>query len=254
MTKPGSSFIVHRSAFPAMFSGLNTESYDRNYSDRQLVRRVASYFMRDPRRLLWTLITIVVLAVLSAIQPLIVSEGINLLGETPDVQAMTTLVLVSLIIGLLFWAVNWLRRRFLARITGMVMSDLRVDAFEAVIGHDLSFFDQFRAGRIISRITTDTQEFSQVVVLIADIVSQLLSLVFLAAVLFRISWQLTLAVLLFSSTIVLVAYGMRRIARRVTRRGFQAIAEVNAAIQEAVTGISVAKNFRQRGRASTTSF
>jgi ATP-binding cassette subfamily B protein len=228
-----------------MFSGLNTESYDRNYSDRQLVRRVASYFMRDPRRLLWTLITIVVLAVLSAIQPLIVSEGINLLGETPDVQAMTTLVLVSLIIGLLFWAVNWLRRRFLARITGMVMSDLRVDAFEAVIGHDLSFFDQFRAGRIISRITTDTQEFSQVVVLIADIVSQLLSLVFLAAVLFRISWQLTLAVLLFSSTIVLVAYGMRRIARRVTRRGFQAIAEVNAAIQEAVTGISVAKNFRQ---------
>ena len=228
-----------------MFSGLNTESYDRNYSDRQLVRRVASYFMRDPRRLLWTLITIVVLAVLSAIQPLIVSEGINLLGETPDVQAMTTLVLISLIIGLLFWAVNWLRRRFLARITGMVMSDLRVDAFEAVIGHDLSFFDQFRAGRIISRITTDTQEFSQVVVLIADIVSQLLSLVFLAAVLFRISWQLTLAVLLFSSTIVLVAYGMRRIARRVTRRGFQAIAEVNAAIQEAVTGISVAKNFRQ---------
>jgi ATP-binding cassette subfamily B protein len=228
-----------------MFSGLNAESYDRSYSDRQLVRRVASYFMRDRRRLLWTLITIVVLAVLSAIQPLIVSEGINLLGETPDVQAMTTLVLVSLIIGLLFWAVNWLRRRLLARITGMVMSDLRVDAFEAVIGHDLSFFDQFRAGRIISRITTDTQEFSQVVVLIADIFSQLLSLVFLAVVLFRISWQLTLAVLLFSSTIVVVAYGMRTIARRVTRRGFQAIAEVNAAIQEAVTGISVAKNFRQ---------
>ncbi len=228
-----------------MFSGLNAESYDRSYSDRQLVRRVATYFMRDPRRLLWTLITIVVLAVLSAIQPLIVSEGINLLGETPDVQAMTTLVLVSLIIGLLFWAVNWLRRRFLARITGMVMSDLRVDAFEAVIGHDLSFFDQFRAGRIISRITTDTQEFSQVVVLIADIFSQLLSLVFLAAVLFRISWQLTVAVLLFSTVIVLVAYSMRRIARRVTRRGFQAIAEVNAAIQEAVTGISVAKNFRQ---------
>ena len=228
-----------------MFSGLNTEAYDRSYSDRQLVRRVATYFLRDRRRLLWTLVTIAVLAVLSAIQPLIVSEGINLLGENPTTQALAALVLFSLVIGLSFWGVNWLRRRLLARVTGMVISDLRVDAFEAVIGHDMSFFDRFRSGRIISRITTDTQEFSQVVVLIADIFSQMLSLVILAAILFRISWQLTLAVLLFSLIIIVVAYSMRTLARRVTRRGFQAIAEVNSAIQEAVTGISVAKNFRQ---------
>jgi len=228
-----------------MFSGLNTEAYDRTYSDRQLVQRVATYFMRDRRRLLWTLVTIAVLAGISAIQPLIVSEGINLLGENPTSQALAALVLFSLVLGLTFWGVNWLRRRLLARITGMVMSDLRVDAFEAVIGHDMSFFDRFRSGRIISRITTDTQEFSQVVVLIADIFSQMLSLVILAVILFRISWQLTLAVLLFSVLIVLVAYSMRTLARRVTRRGFQAIAEVNSAIQEAVTGISVAKNFRQ---------
>jgi ATP-binding cassette subfamily B protein len=228
-----------------MFSGLNTEAYDRTYTDRQLVRRVAGYFGRDRRRMLWTLATIVVLAVISAIQPLIVAEGINLLGQAANPAALWALVFISLVVGLLFWGVNWLRRRLLARVTGMVMSDLRVDAFEAVIGHDMSFFDQFRAGRIISRITTDTQEFSQVVVLIADIVSQLLSLVILAAILFSISWQLTLAVLFFSVAIVVVAYSLRRIARLVTRRGFQAIADVNAAIQEAVTGISVAKNYRQ---------
>lgn len=228
-----------------MFSGLNTEAYDRTYSDRQLVQRVATYFMRDRRRLLWTLVTIAVLAGISAIQPLIVSEGINLLGQNPTSQALAALVLFSLVLGLTFWGVNWLRRRLLARITGMVMSDLRVDAFEAVIGHDMSFFDRFRSGRIISRITTDTQEFSQVVVLIAEIFSQMLSLVILAVILFRISWQLTLAVLLFSVLIILVAFSMRTLARRVTRRGFQAIAEVNSAIQEAVTGISVAKNFRQ---------
>ncbi len=114
-----------------MFSGLNTEAYDRTYSDRQLVRRVASYFARDRRRLLWTLVTIVLLAVISAVQPLIVSQGINLLGEGADPAALWALVWISLLVGLLFWGVNWLRRRLLARVTGMVMSDLRVDAFEA---------------------------------------------------------------------------------------------------------------------------
>lgn len=228
-----------------MFAGLDTESYDRSYSDRELVRRVGVYFARDRKRLLWSIVLIIALAVVTAVQPLVVAEGVNLLGQNPAPAMLIALVAASLAIGLFIWGANWLRRRLLQRITGMVMSDLRVDAFEAVMNHDMSFFDQYRSGRIISRITTDTQEFSQVVVLVTDIVSQMLSLVILAVVLFSISWQLTLAVLAISVAIVLVAFSMRNLARRVTRRGFRAIADVNASIQEAVTGISVAKNFRQ---------
>ena len=228
-----------------MFAGLDTESYDRSYSDRELVRRVGVYFARDRKRLLWSIVLIIALAVVTAVQPLVVAEGVNLLGQNPAPAMLIALVAVSLAIGLFIWGANWLRRRLLQRITGMVMSDLRVDAFEAVMNHDMSFFDQYRSGRIISRITTDTQEFSQVVVLVTDIISQMLSLVILAVVLFTISWQLTLGVLGISVAIVLVAFSMRNLARRVTRRGFRAIADVNASIQEAVTGISVAKNFRQ---------
>jgi len=44
------------------------------------------------------------------------------------------------------------------------------------------------------------------------------------------------------AVVLLLASGFRRVARRVTRQGFRVLAEVNASIQEAVTGISVAKN------------
>jgi len=37
----------------------------------------------------------------------------------------------------------------------------------------------------------------------------------------------------------------RRVARRVTQRGMRAMANVNATIKETISGISVAKNFRQ---------
>lgn len=47
--------------------------------------------------------------------------------------------------------------------------------------------------------------------------------------------------------VFLVAIGFRRLARIVTRRGMRAMANVNAAIKETVSGISVAKNFRQEG-------
>ncbi|MCB0202046.1 MAG: ABC transporter ATP-binding protein, partial [Anaerolineae bacterium] len=228
-----------------MFSGLNTEAYDRDYSDRELLRRIGRYFARDRRRLTWAVVLIVALAVVTAFQPLIVAEGINQLDQNPSTVLLVGLVVLSLATGLFIWGANWIRRRLLVRLTGTVMSDLRLDAFDSVINQDMSFFDQYRSGRIISRITTDTQEFSQVVVLVTDIVSQMLSVVILAVILWTISWQLTIALIIFAVVIVVLAYSLRTVARKATRSGFRAIAEVNSAIQEAITGISVAKNFRQ---------
>ena len=51
--------------------------------------------------------------------------------------------------------------------------------------------------------------------------------------------------LAFLPFIFLVASGFRALARQVTRRGMQAMADVNSAIKETVSGISIAKNFRQ---------
>jgi ATP-binding cassette subfamily B protein len=152
-----------------------------------------------------------------------------------------------LVVGILNWTGNWVRRRLIGRVIGDTVLTLRQEAFTASVNHDMSFFDEFQSGRIISRITSDTEEFAQVVLLVTDLIGQLLLVVILTLVLFTISWQLTLALLALTPLVFLLAMGFRRVARMVTRKGFRAIAEVNAAIQEAVTGISVAKNFRQEG-------
>ena len=128
---------------------------------------------------------------------------------------------------------------------GDIVLALRVDAFQASINHDLSFYDQFSSGRIVSRITSDTREFGQLVVLITDLVSQIVQALILLVILFTIEWQLTLFFLLFLPVVFLVSVGFRRLARTVTRRGMRAMANVNAAIKETVSGIAVAKNFRQ---------
>ena len=42
-----------------------------------------------------------------------------------------------------------------------------------------------------------------------------------------------------------LALGFRSLARKVTKSGMQAMADVNSAIKETVSGIAIAKNFRQ---------
>ncbi len=229
----------------SVFFGLDTEAYDRQYTDRELIARILRYFAPHRRRVVSVGLLIAVLSLVGAAQPLVVARGLDLLIASPGMTLVLGLTAAVLTIGVLYWGGNWLRRRTVVRVIGDVVRTLRSDAFRSSVHHDLSFFDEFQSGRIISRITSDTEEFAQVVLLVTDLLGQILLVAVLTTVLFAISWQLTLLLLILSPFVFLLALGFRRIARYVTRKGFRAIAEVNAAIQEAVTGISVAKNFRQ---------
>jgi ATP-binding cassette subfamily B protein len=231
----------------SVFFGLDTEAYDRQYTDGELLRRIVRYFAPYRRRVTMIGILVAALALIGAAQPLVVSRGLDLLVASPNLALVLAIVAVVLIVGILNWTGNWVRRRLIGRVIGDTVLTLRQEAFTASVNHDMSFFDEFQSGRIISRITSDTEEFAQVVLLVTDLIGQLLLVAILTLVLFTISWQLTLALLALTPLVFLLAMGFRRVARMVTRKGFRAIAEVNAAIQEAVTGISVAKNFRQEG-------
>jgi ATP-binding cassette subfamily B protein len=128
---------------------------------------------------------------------------------------------------------------------GDIVLTLRTDAFRAAAEHDLSFYDEFASGKVVSRITSDTQEFGQVVVLITDLFSQFVQAFIMAGLLIIIDWRLSLVIFAFLPVFFLAAYSYRRLARTVTRAGMRAMANVNSTIKETVSGIAVAKNFRQ---------
>ncbi len=227
------------------FGGLNTEAYDRSYSDRTLVARIFRYFGKFRGRMIALAFVTIAMAGFGALMPILVSTGVQALVQTQASGYLVGLVLVVLLIGVLNWAANWVRRRLAAEVTGDVVLALRRDAFNASVKHDLSFYDEFKTGRIISRITSDTQEFAQMVTLVTDLVSQVLTVLILLPILFSIEWRLTLAMLAMTPVAYFAASMFRTLARRATRQGFRAMGEVNSAVQEAVAGIQIAKNFRQ---------
>jgi len=227
------------------FGGLDAESYDRAYGDSALVRRMLRYFRPHARKLTRISLAILAMSVAGAAGPLLVAAGVQNMAEGLVSRTTLGLTFLLFLMGVIVWGANWVRRRLSAQTVGDVMLVLRADAFRATVGHDLSFFSQHASGRVVSRITSDTQEFAQVVVLVTDVISQFLEALILFVVLAFIEWRLLPWLMLSIPALFLVSLGFRRLARRVTRRGFRAMANVNAIIKEAVTGIAVAKNFRQ---------
>ena len=228
-----------------IMDGLDAEAYDRSYSDTQLITRIIGYFRPKLRVMIAIAVLVVLNSLADAVLPILLARGIDTLGHAITLQSVLLLVGAILIAGVLSWTFNFLRQTYTARTVGDVVLKLREDAFAAVLARDMSFYDEFSSGKIVSRVTSDTENFATVVTLTLGLLSQLLLVVILAAVLFSINAGLALIAFTIAPAIVLLALGFRRIARLTTQGSARAQGRVNALVQESISGISVAKNFRQ---------
>jgi ABC-type multidrug transport system fused ATPase/permease subunit len=227
--------------------GLTAEKYDRSYSDGVLLQRIGAYFAPQRRRVIVVAAMVVLTSLIATAIPFLIANGLDSLGERPSPSQIVALAALLAGLGALAWGCNFLRLRLAARAVGDVVLALREDAFRAVLRHDRAFFDQYSSGRIVSRITTDTQDFATVVTLTVELLSQLALVLVVTAALFLVEWRMALLVLAIGPIVVGVALGFRRLARWAMRQSQRATGEVNAIIQETLSGIAVAKNFRQEG-------
>ncbi len=228
-----------------ILDGLDTEAYDRSYSDRELLARIAGYFRPHGRAMLLVAAMLALNTLAGAGGPILISKALDLLAQEPSTTSMLLLSAGVLLLGASGWLFNYIRQVFSARVIGDVVLELRREVFDRTIDNDLSFFDQNPTGKIVSRVTSDTQDFSEVANLTMNLLGQVLLVLVLSAWLFRIHVGLTLLLLAMAPVAVAIALSFRRIARTVTQRARRVTARINAQIQESVSGIMVAKAFRQ---------
>jgi ATP-binding cassette subfamily B protein len=230
-----------------LMGGLAADKYDRQYTDKYLFKRIASYFGSYRKRVILVVLAFASLAIVMSLRPLLISVAISSL-EAPDGSNTVSLLLGALFVAAFVeYGLNWARRYMLSQVVGDVIATLRKDAFAAAVDRDLAFYDENNTGRIVSRITSDTQEFGDIIVTAGDLISGLVQVIILIVVMVNQSWELTLILVTTMPLVVMAALGFRTWARKVTRQGARAMANVNNTIQESVTGIGVAKNFRKEG-------
>jgi len=230
---------------PFVLDGLDTEAYDRYYSDRQLVGRIVDYFRPYARDMAVVAITLTLNSAATTGGPILIARGIDQLLAQPGVGAIWGLPAGVLLLGAVAWVLNYIRQAISNRVVGDVVLKIREDVFDATVRHDLSFFDEHSSGKLVSRITSDTQDFATVVTLTLDLLSQVLLVVLLSIWLVRIELRLLALLLGMTPLAAGIALSFRRVARQVTQQARRVTAKINAEIQESISGIMIAKGFRQ---------
>ncbi|MFX1407447.1 MAG: ABC transporter ATP-binding protein [Promethearchaeota archaeon] len=225
--------------------GLEAEEYDREIKDRALLKRIFQYFNPYKKYISIVIFLLILSSLSNSFVPLITSIAINNLAADPTIFSFILLIGLILILNILTYVFNYFRYIYAAKAIGNVELDLRKDATQSVLDHDLSFFDKNPVGKIVSRINTDSRDFAQTVDLTIEVASNAIVMIILIILLLIINVTLTLAMLIMIPLFFLIALSYRKFARKMTLLGQRALASVNAFVKESFSGIQIAKTFRQ---------
>ena len=228
-----------------IMDGLEAEEYDRQYSDWQLVKRILGYFKPHIWKMLVVGLVVFLSSVMDLILPVVVSQALDQLQFTPETFDPVGTAIILGVAASAGWLANMVRQWLSAEAVGDVTLDLREDAFNAVTERDMSFYDQYPTGKVVSRVLSDTQAFSETVRLSINLMSRLLLVVLLIIYLFTVNVNMTWVLMAIMPFIVYTALKFRTVARRTVTNSRRQLATVNAHIQESISGIGVAKAFRR---------
>ena len=132
-----------------------------------------------------------------------------------------------------------------------VVKDMRMQIYNKIISLPLGFFSQERKGDIIARISGDVQEVETSITSTIDmLIKNPILIVIYMAVLFIMSWQLTIFTLIFAPLMVWI---MSVIGRKLKARSAEAQkywSDTMSQVEETLGGLRIIKAFLAEGKMS----
>ncbi len=164
-------------------------------------------------------------------------------------QGLLTLGYWYGILVVVIFAASFIQVVLLEWIGQSVMHIIRQGIFSHVLNLDLPYFNLHPTGRLVTRLTNDianmTEMFTSVMV---TVFNDLLRIVGILVVLFLLNWRLALVMSIFVPLATLVTLLFARLAREKFRAIRSQLAKLNSFLQETLSGISILQLFGRQQR------
>ena len=222
------------------------EKQDRPQVSWGLVRRAAAYGRPYAGKIALMLALILAITLLNLIPPLLTRNLIDYALPQGDVGRLTLLALGMIAVAGLSGLLG-VGQRYLSAIVGEgVIYDLRVAVYSHLQHMSLRFFTHTKTGELMSRLNNDVGGAQRAVTgTFVDLVTNVVSLVFVLAIMLRLEWRLTLLAVAVLPLFLIPARVLGRRVRGVVREQMMYNAEMNAMMEETlnVSGALLVKLF-----------
>jgi ATP-binding cassette subfamily B multidrug efflux pump len=214
-----------------------------------LLKRIFSY-TRPYRGKLWTSILLaVVLALLAPARPYLIQLSVDHYIANKLLQGLILVTVIQLGILLLesllrfvfMYTTNWLGQT--------VVNDIRQNVFRKIIHQQLSYFDNTPIGTLTTRTVNDIEAINDIFSEgLISIIADVLTIIAIMGIMFVTDWRLTLISLAVFPVLILATYFFKESVNKSFHQVRNAVAKLNAFVQEHITGMYVVQSFAAEDR------
>ena len=217
--------------------------------DARLMRRLLQFMAPHRASITRAFAAIVGLSILQLAPPYLTKIAIDTHIATGELDGLNTLAILFAVVLVLSYVLEYVQT-YTLQITGQrIIFDLRMRINEHLQRLDLSFYDRNPVGRLMTRVTTDVDTLNELFASgVVSVFRDIFMLVGIAVVLFVMDWRLAIVALSVLPLIALVTQWFRTHARHSYREVRGLVAQINAFLQENITGMSTVQLFRREAR------
>jgi len=212
--------------------------------DFPILKRVFAFTSPYKKKLYLSIFLSIVLAVISPLRPYLIQYTVNHFIKDRNTYWLILITVIQ--IGMLLFETGL--RFYFGFITSWlgqtVVRDMRVTVYKKILNYNLSQFDRTPIGTLTTRTINDIESVNDI---FSDglipIISDLLSIISILLFMFFVDWQLTLISLAPFPVLIIATYLFKESVNKSFIKVRNAVAALNAFVQEHITGMSVVQAF-----------
>ncbi len=235
--------------------------------DFSLLNRVFQFVKPYTAYLVISIVLSVMLAVFAPVRPYLINLTVDVATGKPvhmpgwlkfflfdaNVSDATRFIIAVTIFQIVFLFIETAFRFVFSFLTSWlgqsVVKDMRVVVYKKVMNLNLSQFDKTPIGTLTTRTINDIESINDI---FSDglipIISDLLSIIFTLAIMFYMDWRLTLISLIPFPILIISTYYFKESVNRSFMKVRNAVAALNAFVQEHITGMQIVQAFAAEER------
>jgi ATP-binding cassette, subfamily B, multidrug efflux pump len=229
----------------------------RKIFDLSLLRRVFHFAAPYKNRFYGSLALAVTLAALAPVRPLLIQLTVNdgIKGETASHflngpgAFIIEITIIQVVLLLLETAFRFLFTFSTASLGQSVVRDMRVSTYNKILHLNLSQYDKTPIGTLTTRTINDIESINDI---FSDglipIIADLLAIFSVLTYMFYVDWHLTLVCLAPFPFLIVATYFFKESVNASFIRVRNAVANLNAFVQEHITGMAVVQAFAAENR------
>ena len=214
-------------------------------SNFETMPRLFRYLLKYKKRIALVFVLIAFGTGVDLINPLLNERAIDNYIIPGDLAGLIRIVLLGAVINILAVLAIKLRMYLMAKTSNKVIQELRQQLYDHIQSLDLAFFDSRPSGKILARIIGDSNSLKDIIEnAVTTLIPNLVTVVAVMVIMFVKNWRLALAALCSLPFLIGGVFLISIMAEKHWKAKRQKSSNMNAFINEDLSGIKIIQSFR----------